>query len=789
MESNGAGAASGPRVGGADADIAGTPATAEPSHRPMLTLVVAIYNVEPYLRQCFDSILGQRFTDIEVIAVNDASTDNSPRIVEEYAQADDRVIPVMLERNAGLGNARNLGLDRARGEYIMFIDSDDWLEGNSLEVIARRLEATTPDVMFFDYARAYWNGKVQRNVRQEIFRAPGPTVFTLHERPDVMHLLMVAWNKAYRTAFLRDLGQRFMAGYYEDLPVTYPVLMAAERISLLDRVCYFYRQRRTGAITRTPGRRHFEVFDKYENIFAFMDAHPELDEFRPAMFERMIWHYLVILAQTGRRVRPEDREEFFHEVAAHYARYEPRGFVPPATLDERVKYDLLKRDAYRAFQAFKSLNAVRLTVRSRALTAVARLRKWARRRIINYRMTRYRMFLREPIDENLAVFAAYWYRGYTCNPRAIYEKMRELAPHIRGVWVVHGDATDRIPPGVPYVVEGSIEYYRTVARAKYFVNNVNFPNFLIKRRDQIHLETQHGTPLKTMGVKLREFPVAARRMSFGKLLERADRWDFHLSMNRFSTEIWKRDFPCDYEMLEYGYPRNDCLHDPDPEEIARLRKELGVPNGRTAVLYAPTFRDYQTRFSLQLDLERLCGEISDDHVVLLRAHYFNEDEAENDTIQRLVRTGKLIDVSRHPETAEVLLASDMLITDYSSVMFDYANLGRPIIIYANDWDIYKVVRGVNFDLMAEPPGAVATTEDELIEIFRSRSYESADAARLLRDFRARFCMFDDGNAAERTVRRVFLGEQVAPPEPVLPEEPAHVASAAPAAGDVGPVGP
>ena len=788
MDSNGARAASGPRRRHVEADVASTPTTTDPSHTPKLTLVVAIYNVEPYLRQCFDSILDQRFTDVEVIAVNDASTDNSPRIVEEYAQADDRVIPVMLEQNAGLGNARNIGLERARGEYIMFIDSDDWLEGNSLEVIARRLEKTTPDVMFFDYARAYWNGRVQRNVNQEIFREPGPSVFTLRERPDVMRLLMVAWNKAYRTAFLRDLGQRFMPGYYEDLPVTYPVLMAADRISLLDRVCYFYRQRRTGAITKTPGRRHFEVFDKYENIFAFMDAHPELDEFRPAMFERMIWHYLIILAQTGRRVRHEDREEFFHAVAAHYAKYEPPGFEPPAPLEERLKYDILKRDTYTAFQAFKTANGARLAVRSRGLKGVARVRQFVRQSIINYRLARYRLLLREPIDENLAVFAAYWYRGYTCNPRAIYEKMRELAPHIRGVWVVQGDVTDRVPPGVPYVVEGSIEYYRVIARAKYFVNNVNFPNFVIKRRGQIHLETQHGTPLKTMGVKLREYPVAAKRMNFGKLLERADRWDYHLSMNRFSTEIWKRDFPCDYEMLEYGYPRNDWLHDPDPEEIARLRKELGVPVERTAVLYAPTFRDYQTGFSLHLDLERLCGEISDDYVVLLRAHYFYDDEAQNDTIRRLVRTGKLIDVSHHPETAEVLLASDLLITDYSSVMFDYANLGRPIIIYAHDWDTYKVVRGVNFDLMAEPPGAVATTEDELIEIFRSRSYESADADRLLHLFRARFCMFDDGNAAERTVRRVFLGEQVTPPDPVLPEEPAHVSSVA-AAGEADTVGP
>lgn len=749
-----------------------------PSNGPRLSVVVPIYNVEPYLRQCLDSILDQRFTDIEVIGIDDASTDNSPLILDEYARADSRVVPVMLEQNVGLGNARHVGLDRARADYVMFVDSDDWLDGTALEKINERIDETQPDLLLVDYARAHWNGRIQRNAKHDIFQMAGPDVFTLSERPDVIRLLSAAWNKVYRTEFLRRTGLRFTPGYYEDLPVTYPILMVAERMSLLDHVCYYYRQRRTGAITKTLGRRHFEVFDKYETIFAFMDAHPETKEFRPAMFERMIWHYLILLANTGRRIPPEDREEFFHRVAAHYARYEPPGFQPPGGLENRLKYELLRRDAYPAFQAFKGVNGARLSVRSRRVKSVSRLRAWARTAVIRSRLLLYRLFLRQPIDDNLAVFAAYWYGGYTCNPRAIYERMRELAPHIRGVWVVAGDVVDRIPAGVPYVVEGTPEYYRVLARTRYLVNNVNFPNFLIKRSGQIHLQTQHGTPLKTMGLKLREFPVAARKMSFVKLLERADRWDFMLSSNRFSTEIWKRDFPCDYEMLEYGYPRNDVLADPDPQDIARIRKELGVPPERRTVLYAPTFRDYQNSFAPHLDLERLCAELPEDYVVLLRAHYYYDEETQSDTVRRLEQTGRLIDVSLHPETSTLLLASDVLLTDYSSVMFDYANLRRPIVIYAHDWEVYKVVRGVNFDLLAEPPGAVATNEDDLIEVFRSGALDSGEAAALLDRFHARFCMFDDGRAAERVVRRVFLGQDVAVPESFVDASTDHAKTAA-----------
>ena len=115
-----------------------------------------------------------------------------------------------------------------------------------------------------------------------------PDVFTLAERPSVLQLMMTAWNKAIRREYLLDLGLRFSSGFYEDLNVTYPILMAAQRLSLLDHNCYIYRQRRRGAITRTAGEKHFDAFQQYERIFAFMDAHPDTAEYRPVMFDRMM---------------------------------------------------------------------------------------------------------------------------------------------------------------------------------------------------------------------------------------------------------------------------------------------------------------------------------------------------------------------------------------------------------------------------------------------------------------------------------------------------------------------
>lgn len=150
-----------------------------------------------------------------------------------------------------------------------------------------------------------------------------------------------------------------------------------------------------------------------------------------------------------------------------------------------------------------------------------------------------------------------------------------------------------------------------------------------------------------------------------------------------------------------------------------------------------------------LDLAALARRLGDDWLLLARAHYFYGG-------LDLGAGGAVMDVSGHPSIEALCIASDALVTDYSSIMFDYAVLDRPIVIHAPDWEEYRDKRGTYFDLMAEPPGPVSRTEAELAEALLA-----GDAAPDLRSaFRARFCSLDDGRAAERVVRRVWLGESI-----------------------------
>ena len=319
---------------------------------PQLSLIVPVYNVEEFIAECLDSILQQAGPDAEVVCVDDASTDGSLEIVRRYAEADPRVRLLRHEQNRGLGAARNTALDAAEGDYVMFVDSDDWLAEGALPAISQRLRETTPDVLIFDFARVDADGRVRLNRTVAPFEAPGAPVFTLAERPDVLDLLWIACSKAYRREFLNDLGLRFHEGYYEDVSWTFPCLMAAQRISLLHRVCYCYR-RRAGAITSTPSRKHFDILQHYRHVFAFLDAHPELDMWRPVMHRQMGRHFLIALRVRGVRIPVEARGEFFAEASRIYRQLAPDAPpLPLRTRSDAIKIALLRRGWYRAFELF-----------------------------------------------------------------------------------------------------------------------------------------------------------------------------------------------------------------------------------------------------------------------------------------------------------------------------------------------------------------------------------------------------------------------------------------------------
>ncbi|ARP70504.1 CDP-glycerol:glycerophosphate glycerophosphotransferase [Streptomyces pluripotens] len=727
---------------------------------PRFSIIVPSHGVAGRLSQALDSVLDQSFGDLQLIPVCDApeapvaggppcsSAVGAPgEIAAGYAERDCRVIPVHSPPSAGLSGARNAGMRAATGAYVLFLDGDDLLLPGALAALDARLTETAGvDVLYVEHERTpWWEGEPGNPAGPLLAKAP-KGAFTPADLPGLTGVQVPAWSAVYRRAFLAEHELTFPEGHFTDLGWGGLATLAAGRIAVLRRVVVRHRLRRQGSRLNLPGAHQHALLDQVELVLTRAAERGLPVERTGPLFEQL---FAVVLKTVSHPERlPSGHRAFFRRAGRLYRKHRPAGHrTPGGSLG--VQHRLLATGAYTAFRALRGANRA-------AAHSGERL---PRPRTLRSRL-RYARDLRRPLDPGLAVYCAYWGRGYACNPAAIHAKARELAPHIRSVFLVEADQAHTVPADVEYAVIGSRRYWEVLARAKYLVNNANFAEGIVKRPGSVHLQTQHGTPLKKMGVDQSTYPVvAARSGSFAKLLGRVDRWDFNLSANRHSTQTWERAFPGSYEHLEYGYPRNDVYYTATAKDVARVRRELGVPEGKTAVLYAPTHRDHHTGFETGLDLEAFCEAAGEDIVVLLRAHYFYDQGRAGGT----GRTGRIIDVTAHRCAEDVALAADALVTDYSSIMFDYANLDRPIVVYADDWEVYRETRGVYFDLTAEPPGLVVRTPQELAAVFRDGSYAGPEARALRTAFRERFCEFDDGQAAERVVRRVLLDE---PPEVV-----------------------
>ncbi|GAA4917417.1 CDP-glycerol glycerophosphotransferase family protein [Streptomyces coeruleoprunus] len=747
-----------------------------------LSVIVSGRGPLPHLRACLDSVTGQAHPALDaVVAVPDGDAP-ARALAEAHALRDPRLTVVPVPPDASPAAARATALDAATGAYVQFLHPSDRLPEGSVAALAERLARLAgnrpaeggagragkgpagppaggppdalPDVLLCDHHRAtWWDDAVPGDDAALLNRGFGAPATTLDRRPDLLDVAPLLGNRLIAAGLLAAHPELVRTDGHDELYLSYATLLLARRIACCDTVALVHRHERPAQRRAAGPERHFAAFGQYERLHHLAGATAAPPALRARLYDRMVGDYLRTLARRD-ELPDADAAEYFRRAADHTDRFRPEGHRRPGGLDG-VRHALLGHHAHLCYRLLRIANDGRRALRTTAA-------RQARRAAAARTRQRYRRALRRPVDEDLAVFSAYWGRGVHCNPAAIAAELGELAPDIRQVWLVEPDRVPLLPPGTDHAVPGTARYWDVLARAKYLVNNVNFPDAVVKRPGTVHLQTHHGTPLKRMGVDQQAHPAAARGLDFEALLARVDRWDYSLSANTHSTETWQRAYPSGFRSLDYGYPRNDVLYRATAADVLAARAALGIAPGTRAVLYAPTHRDYDTRWMPRLDLPRLARQLGDDTVLLVRAHYLHTDRP------TVPDHPGILDVGRYEPVEKLLLAADVLVTDYSSVMFDYANLDRPVVIHADDWETYTLTRGVYFDLTAEPPGPVARDQAELADILGGGDWCGEAAAKLRHDFRLRFCQYDDGRAAERVVRRVFLGEGEESLPPVLP---------------------
>ncbi|MFB7305444.1 bifunctional glycosyltransferase/CDP-glycerol:glycerophosphate glycerophosphotransferase [Heyndrickxia sporothermodurans] len=353
-----------------------------------------------------------------------------------------------------------------------------------------------------------------------------------------------------------------------------------------------------------------------------------------------------------------------------------------------------------------------------------------------------------PINKKTVVFESYWGKSYSCNPKALYEYMCEEYKDYKFVWFFNNENTI-VKGNAQRVRKNSLKYFYYLARAKYFINNVNFPDFYRKRKGAIEVQTMHGTPLKTMGLDVPgETDTKEKRE---KLLNRCGRWDYLVTPSHYVTDIAKRAFCFNKQLLEVGYPRNDILmKNRSIDDLNNIKRKFNIPLDKKVIMYAPTWR-VKKGFQLELDLDKLQQNLSTDYVIVLRLHYFVSSTINVDKYK-----GFVFDLSSHNDIQELYLISDTLITDYSSVMFDYAILNRPILFFTYDLESYRDnLRGFYIDFETEAPGPLLRTTEEIVDSILNLEDIKREYSEKFNEFRNKYCQFDEGDASRKVIEKVL----------------------------------
>ncbi|MGW0393958.1 bifunctional glycosyltransferase/CDP-glycerol:glycerophosphate glycerophosphotransferase [Streptomyces sp. NPDC003042] len=371
------------------------------------------------------------------------------------------------------------------------------------------------------------------------------------------------------------------------------------------------------------------------------------------------------------------------------------------------------------------------------------------------------VFSKLPVKKGTVVFESHMGKQYSDSPKAIYEEMVRQGVPFEAFWSYAGGKPTGFPKEATLVRRWSWPYLRALAQAEYWVDNQGFPLALAKRAGTTYIQTWHGSALKRMGFH-EPRTKAQGRAGQDRFQEAVDRFDHFLVRSEHDVRTLAKGFRLrDEVLLRTGYPRNDALVEEQRAEAQSgervrgpLAAELGIDPRKRVLLYAPTFRANADGavegFEFPFDIEEFADRLGDRFTLLVRTHYLNSVSLPPSV------AGRVIDVSRHHDITPLLALADGLITDYSSVMFDYAVLDRPMLFFAYDYEKYATdIRGTYFDLKEKAPGPVVATADELMQAVAAFDEADAKYAEARQRFLTEFGEYDRGDAARQIVEKFF----------------------------------
>lgn len=731
-----------------------------------ISIIIPFNSEKRYLKDCLQSLREENLEDIEtIIILNGISKDKEDTtntytvnaLISEY-ENDLNIIVKSFDDSIGVSKARNIGLEIATGEYVYFIDGDDYISKGGLDKLIEVSKETNADLingerMETSYIKDRFEEELKKRDNLFLTRKNSSDLeffmelLTLKdsESADIFSAL----HSLIKKEIVKEIRFDEERKYFSDYSFMIKAINKSNNFKSAENALYAKRQRddaiNSPSLTDEANIDYFkysmEEYEKTkESIEEFNDKNKK-DVLKSAINEKILSYYLNVYSKMFRSNK-KWRNENFDKIS-------------------QVSKDL-------DINNVKNYKKEIIALQNHDLKSVTkyinfRLAKAKFKEIINnlnwnllVQTIYLNIFNRMKIKDNRICLISFRGDFYTDSPKYIYQYLlEEYGDKFEYIWIIN-DKNTNIPGKPKKVKRDSLKYFYYIATSKYWVTNGRQPFKLLKRPQQVILATWHGTPLKRLGLDIGNIHSGSPRIK-KTYVRNAKEWNYLVSPNRYTTEILKSAFAYEGEILEVGYPRNDILYNASEKHVRKIKKNLNLPEDKKIILYAPTWRDDdfydigQYKFNLKLELDRLKEELSEEYIILIRTHYFIADKLDLRNYE-----GFAIDVSKYDDIAELYLISNILITDYSSVFFDFANLKRPILFFTYDLEKYEhVLRGFYIDIHKDVPGPLLFSTEEVIDNIKNIDNVVDDFREKYDEFYERFCNIDDGGATERIVKRVW----------------------------------
>ncbi|MDQ0254450.1 CDP-glycerol glycerophosphotransferase [Evansella vedderi] len=705
-------------------------------------------NDRAFITDLYTILRNQMLTNFEWIIITDGN------FTLPINHTDELSIKVMEnELEPGVAGARNTGINHATKDYVYFLDSDDIITEHTLFCLGETASIEEVDIVI---------GQLKRQNKKLTIPDSYNAMFTrlLKDRhvnaseAKTKHLRSSSLNMLFRRELLMENDIRFDSSLklFSDMPFNFAAFDKADKI-LYDQDAFYLKTVRNEFDENPSLQQELQQEIIYYYPLANKQARNglEQDKFLTILDNRLIKAYYYTYV---REIYSNDKDKKYILERWSDALHQ----LSEDSLSNKKRYAAMEIRALASGKVTKARNLAKFRILVNNVKEFKQ-KKPAQRKVFIYQ----KLLTKLPIKKNLILYESFSGKSFSDSPKYIYRYINtNYGSKYKNVWVFENSRTD-LTEIKDQVKRLSLKHIYYLARAEFLVCNARQPVWFEKREEQTYLQTWHGTPLKKLGMDIEEvhMPGTTTEKYKANFTNEASQWDYLVSPNNYSSEIFRRAFLFHNELLEYGYPRNDILNSPDKEVYGeKIKEKLGIPKGKKVVLYAPTWRDDefygkgQYKFQLKLDLKRINKELGDDYYFILRTHYLIADKLDVEGVEDFVYNG-----SNYDDIAELYLISDILITDYSSVFFDYANLKRPILFYAYDLDKYKdTLRGFYLNHETEWPGPILKTNDEVIQTLKDIDKEYGPYFERLNHFHDEFCEWDDGHAAKNCAEEVIIGK-------------------------------